>query len=588
MHAARSPLRAARLGVIVVAAFSFFINLLLFASPLFSLQVFDRVLTTRSSETLIFLAIIALTAIGVLALLDGLRSASLTRIARWLDEAVRARIFAASVRKTLEIGAPQATGFQDLQTLRTFIAGNQAIPLFDVPWVPMFIAVLFLIHPMIGVLAAVSAALLFGLSRLNEVIVARQLSGVSAAQMELNHTALLAVRHADTIQAMGMQRALTDRHLRQNERLQNRLGSAGDVWSIISASSKFIRIASQIGVMGLGAWLVIDGRMTSGGMIAGSILMGRALAPMEQAINSWRGFLAARDAYRRLCLLIDPDADDGTLIALPAPDGDLSIEAMSYAPREAERPILEKIGLEIEAGTLVALIGPSGAGKTTLCRLVAGAIRPTSGHVRLDGQEIWRWDRDQIGLHVGYAAQSVELFSASVKENIARLGQSEDAAVVRAARLAGCDDMIRRLPESYETRIGDNGAYLSGGQRQRIGLARALYGDPGLIVLDEPDAHLDEVGVRTLAGALKELKSLGSTIIMVTHRPALTRIADKTAVIGAGRVKLFGPTREVLAELRNMGARARAEHAKANRSKRGASMVASLDPAAMEQAGGEP
>lgn len=543
-------LRQSRYGMAVVGIFSFFLNILVLVSPIYSMQLFDRVLPSRSQQTLVFLTLFSVFAITVLALLDALRVQALNRIARWWDETVRKDVFTASILTSLRSGTPVMHGLQDLHTLRTFIASSGPLPLFDAPWVPFFLLVLFLLHPWLGLLSLTTAIILLGLAVLNDVITRRALAGVSEAQMKLTSSASLALRNADTIQAMGMHDALEGRLLEQNSAIQRSIATSADRGAWVAAVSKFVRISVQIGIMGLGAWLTLGNQLTAGGMIAASIILGRALAPIEQSIGLWRNFISARESYNRITALIAVADDEEEVMSLSPPAGRISVEQLSYAVPNTNKLIVKGIQFELEPGTALAIIGPSAAGKSTLCRLLAGSLRPSSGHVRLDGADLYRWSRADVGRHVGYLPQSVELFAASVKDNICRLGVPDDAAVEIAAVFAGCNEMIRRLPNGYETNIGDAGAYLSGGQRQRIGLARAVYGSPRLIVLDEPDSNLDDEGVSALVNAIGTLRSQGTSIIVVTHRPALVRACNKMMLIANGKLEAFGDTVDVQKELR--------------------------------------
>jgi PrtD family type I secretion system ABC transporter len=536
-------------GLLLVVAFSFFLNVLVLASPIYSMQVFDRVLPSRSQYTLLFLSIFTVIAIVVLATLDILRAQALARIARWWDERTREPVLRASVLVTLRGAGPATHGPQDVGTVRGFIASSAPTPLFDAPWTPVFLAVLVVLNPMIGLLTGGTALLLLALAVANDVMTRRAMRGVSEAQSQLANFASVAIRHADAIQAMGMQAALGRRYGERNALIQDANQRAADIAAILSGISKFLRIGVQVAIMGLGAWLVLQNRLTAGGMIASTIILGRALAPVEQAIGAWRNLVAAKEAYRRTRQLLEvADAQDH-VIALPSPAGHLGVEQLVYAAPNSEKPIVRGVSFALAAGSALSVIGPSAAGKSTLCRLLAGSLKPTAGHVRLDRADLYRWDRADIGRYVGYLPQGVELFTGTVKENIARLGHIDDTAVIDAAVLAGCHEMILQLPQGYETNIGEAGTYLSGGQRQRLGLARALYGNPKLIVLDEPDAHLDDVGVHALVEAITKLRARGATVVLVTHRRELIRPTDYLLVLSAGKADLFGRTEEVVREL---------------------------------------
>ncbi len=546
MKAAR---KQAIYGIAVVGFFSVFLNLLVLASPIFSMQLFDRVLPSRSLTTLAYFTLFTLFAIGAMSYLDSLRSRALARIARWYDESTREAVLAASIQETLRNGAPNGQGIADLQTLRTFISSSGPIPLFDAPWVPLYFSVLMILHPLIGLVSLCAGGALLLLALINDIVTRKAMRGVAEKQNRLSGAAALAIRHADTVQAMGMQQALQTSYLSENRDVQQALQKATERGAAISGFSKFVRVGVQSGIMALGAWLVIDNKLTSGGMIAASIIMGRALAPIEQAIGAWRNLFSAREAYARLLPLVTQARLEERTTSLPPPKGDLSVEGLTFVPPNMTKPVVHNVSFALDPGLAMSIIGPSGGGKSTLCRLLIGSLKPSAGHVRLDGADLYRWNRNEIGSHVGYLPQAVELFSGTVAQNIARLGEVDDQAVVRAADLAGCHDMILRLPKGYETSIGDAGAYLSGGQRQRIGLARAIYGDPRLIILDEPDSHLDDIGLGALIGAINDLKKKGSTVIIVTHRQALIRPTDRMLVLAAGKLELFGDTQQVRREL---------------------------------------
>ena len=547
--AAGAVLKQVWYGVAVVAVFSFFMNILVLVSPIFSMQLFDRVLPSRSNTTLVYLTLFCMFAVLVMSLLDAIRVQALNRIARWFDEAVRQDVFTASILTSLRSGSPVMYGLQDLQTIRSFIASSAPIPLFDAPWVPFFLIVLTLLHPLIGALAIVTALVLLGFAFINDRTVRRSMAGVSEAQMKLTSSASLALRNADVIQAMGMHGALEAKFLGQNSAIQESLSRAANRGAWISAASKFVRVGVQIGVMALGAWLVLSNQLTSGGMIAASIVLGRALAPIEQAIGLWRNFISARESFSRIKRLLMVVSEEEEVMALSAPQGHLSVEQLSFAVPNTTNLVLKGVSFDLEPGTALAVIGPSAAGKSTLCRLLAGSLKPSSGHVRLDGADLYRWNRADIGKFVGYLPQSVELFAASVKDNICRLGVPDDAAIERAAILAGCDQMIRQLPQGYETNVGDAGVYLSGGQRQRIGLARAVYEAPRLIILDEPDSNLDDLGTDALVKAIAALRAQGTSIVLVTHRPALIRPCNKMMLVANGKVEVFGDTEDVQRKL---------------------------------------
>jgi PrtD family type I secretion system ABC transporter len=532
----------------IVFLFSIVANLLLLAFPLYMLQVYDRVLTTSHTETLLMLTLVVGGALLLMGAIDGLRTALTLRIGGWLVKRLGPTFMRSNVQAQLAGRGVGATSISDLTTLRNFIA-TQGLTFFcDAPWVPVFVTVIWLVHPMLGMLALTSAVILFILSVMNERATRAPLHSAAAANFAARRDADAMVRNAEVVSAMGMLPALVGRWERVHDGVLAQLQQAGERSGYLVGLTKFVRMFAQVGVLGLGALLVIRGEFTPGAMIACSILLGRALAPVEMAMGAWKNFTETRIAYRRLRdqLAAFPPALPRT--RLPEPTGALKVDGLHYEINN--RKILDGIKFELEPGDALAVIGPSGAGKSTLCRFLVGIDSPTSGEVRLDDSSIAHWDRSQLGRHLGFLPQSVELFSGTVRENIGRMSVCDDADVVDAARLAHAHRMIQQLPQGYDTTIGDGGVGLSGGQRQRIGLARAVFGDPKLIVLDEPNANLDQAGESALAAAISELKARAATIVMVGHRPSTLAEATKILLIKDGRVQLFGPRDEVLGKLR--------------------------------------
>ena len=542
-------MREGRAAFVVVGVFSFFLNLLMLVVPLYMMQVFDRVLSSGSTETLLLLTVMALGGLFVLGALDAVRTQVMTRVGAWVDRRVSGRLMDASIAARLN-GAPIGSqGLRDLQQYRGFLNGQGIFPLFDSPWVPIFVAVIWIIHPWLGILALCAAIVLFLLALLNEVATRRVLGDAGKTQVAALRQATAAIDNAEVVQAMGMGGGLAQRFGQLNDKVLEMQRRAGDRGALIVGLSKFMRLGVQVGILGLGAYLVLEGALTAGGMIAGSILLGRALAPVEQAIGAWRGFVAARDARARLAELLHaaPPPRDG--VRLPAPMGRLEIQQATFVPPGGTAPVLRQVSASVAPGQVLGVIGPSASGKSTLCRLIVGIWPPTSGSVRLDGADVHAWGREAFGRHVGYLPQSVELFAGSVADNIARMGPVNDEAVILAAERAGVHDMVLRLPGGYEAQIGEGGAVLSGGQRQRIGLARALYGNPRLIVLDEPNANLDSEGEAALMQTVAGLKADGCTVVMVAHRPSILAQADTVIMLRDGRVELSGSRDEVLRQV---------------------------------------
>jgi PrtD family type I secretion system ABC transporter len=541
-------LREARRGLLVVAALSLFLNLLALTSPLYMFQLFDRVLASGRIETLVALTLIAAFALLCLGALEVIRSHTLARISSWLDRVLARAVLKASVQETLAGRAIGGQGMSDLAQLRGFINSPAVFPIFDAPWTPVFVAVIWLVHPWLGMLALISAALLFGLALANELVTRAPLAGASQAWLTAQRRYETALRNAEVVQAMGMLPALLSRWQADHERVLDGQARASDRTGWIFGTTKFVRLFVQIAILGLGAYLVLEGALTSGGMIACSILLGRALAPVEQAIGAWKSFVAARASHDRLRRLLQRHPSQAAAIQLPDPEGQISVDQLNFRAPDG-RPILKGISFKLAAGEVLAVVGPSASGKSTLCRLLTGVWPPAAGHVRLDGAEVHLWGREDFGRHVGYLPQDVELFAGSVRDNIARMSDAPDDAVIAAAQFAGVHDMILHLPEGYATEVGPQGAILSGGQRQCIGLARAMFGMPRVVVLDEPSASLDQVGESAVLDAIGRLKARGSTVVLVVHRPRLLTHVDKVLVLSEGASVMFGPRDRVLARI---------------------------------------
>lgn len=543
----KEALDACRGGFVAIAIFSMCINLLMLTAPLYMLQLFDRVLASRSGDTLVLLTIIAATAILTLALLDAVRGQAMVRIGSWLDRRVSGEVLSASIAATLDKGAdPSIQGLRDLQTFRTFLTGPAVFPIMDAPWTPMFLAVIFMLHPILGFLSLGGAVILFSLALANELTTRKLLLLSGGASIRALHQAEAAVRNADVIEAMGMMPSLIRRWHQRNTESIKLQALASQRSGSITAASKFIRLVLQIGILGVGAWLAIQQELSPGSMIAASIIMGRALAPVEQAIGSWRSAIAARNAYHRVRQQLAEAVPRGQGMPLPPPTGALAVEGLSYIHPGSENPVLRNVEFALQPGEVMGLIGPSAAGKTTLARLMVGNLRPRAGHVRLDGAEISAWDPEDRGQYIGYLPQDVELFAGTVRENIARMSEGSPESVVAAARLADVHEIVLGLQGGYDAEIGQGGMVLSGGQRQRLALARAVYGNPKFVVLDEPNANLDHVGEEALVRTIDTLKESGVTLVVIAHRPSVLRHVDKILVLRDGQVQMFGPRDEVM------------------------------------------
>jgi len=531
-------------------AFSLAINILTLASPLYMMQVFDRVLTSRSIDTLVMLTLIVMLAIGVLTLIETIRTQMLSRIGHWLDDRLGPVVFSGALKAALRCeAAPAAQGLRDLSTLRGFLTGPGVAPLLDAPWAPIFIIALFALHPVFGLIGLCSAILLFTLALINEFATKRPLREANLGQSRTQQRAEAALRNAEVIRAMGMRDGVIRLWRSDIADTMASAESAGVRGAAIMAASKFSRLFVQTLILGAGAWLVIEHEASPGAMFASMFLLGRALAPVENAIGTWKSLVSARLARRRLGELVELVPDMAPGMELPRPQGELSVERLVFVPPGGDEPTLRGVSFDLAPGEVLGVIGPSAAGKSTLARLIAGTWQPTAGKVRLDGADISVWHDSAGSHHIGYLPQDIELFSGSVRANIARLGHAGPAAVIEAARMVGLHESIMRLPRGYDSEIGDSGLKLSGGQRQRIGLARAIFGRPRLVVLDEPNASLDHEGEEALHRAIVALKQCGTTIVMVAHRPSVLGLADKLLVLRQGMVEAYGSRADIIAKL---------------------------------------
>lgn len=534
-----------------IALFSGVSNLLMLVPPLYMMQVYDRVLTSRNDMTLFMLTLIALGFYLLGSLLEWVRGQVMIRMSCGMDERLGRRLFEAAFTRNLQQqDANPAQVLNDLATLRQFMTGQGLIALLDAPWLPLFVGVAFLFHPWFGLLATGGAVLLFGLGIWNELATragmaeANQLSLASARY--LNGT----LQNAEVIRALGMLPALRERWHDLQQRMIAAQAASSDRGGRINAMTRFVRIALQSLSLGLGALLVLDDQISAGMMIATSILLGRALAPVELAIGSWRQLGNARTSYQRLNTLLADFPPPPARLPLPPPRGQLSVEQLAVLPPGAPKTVLNGIHFRLEPGQALAIIGPSASGKSSLARVLVGIWPAARGAVRLDGAELDQWSSEALGPYLGYLPQNIELFDGTIAENIARFGEADPQRVIEAAQMAGIHEMILRFPKGYDSPVGPGGVNLSGGQKQRIGLARALYGEPKLVVLDEPNAHLDDSGEAALLQAVQRLKAAGSTVIMVSHRQSVLAVVDRLLVLRDGLQQVFGPTAEVLKALR--------------------------------------
>ncbi|MBF8221409.1 type I secretion system permease/ATPase [Halomonas sp. 328] len=544
----RQALGVCRGGFVSVGFFSLFINLLMLVPAIYMLQVYDRVLSTRSGETLLMLTLVVVFLFAVMGLLELVRSRMLVRIGNRLDALLNERLYRAMFRRSLlGKGSASAQPVDDLTTLRQFLAGNGLLAFFDAPWVPIYLAVLFLFHPWLGFFATGSGLLLLTLAVVAEKLTQPLLAGAQGEHIKSRELATANLRNAEVLHAMGMLPGIMGRWSRRHRHSLVEQSRANDRGEALGGASRVLRLLAQSLILGLGAWLVLRAEMTPGMMIAGAIIMSRALAPIDRLIATWKGVVAARGAYGRLDELLKTIPEEEESMSLPAPLGDVRVEGVTAAPPGELVPTLRGIQLAVRAGEHVGIVGPSAAGKSTLARVLLGIWPPLAGTVRLDGADITRWNREELGPHIGYLPQDIELFEGSIAENIARFGEVDTEAVVAAARKAGVHEMVLALPEGYDTLIGPGGAGLSGGQRQRIALARALYGNPVLVVLDEPNASLDDRGEHALRAAMVALKREGVTLFVISHRVSVLKGMDTLLVLREGQVQLSGPREEVMA-----------------------------------------
>jgi PrtD family type I secretion system ABC transporter len=535
--------------VLLAGAASLLLNLALLMPAIYMVQVFDRVFASRSVETLAMLTLATALALALGYCMDTLRARALAWAARTLDQRLSpAALATVLLRAAAPGGGPDGDALRDIGKLRTFLGGTGIQALFDAPWFPFYVLVIALMHPLLGLAAVVGALLLVALGVLTERMTQAGTERALRQSRVVTHHAEALTRNAEVIVGMGMTSAALAGWRARHDELSQAQAELGAASARLAALARMTRQALQVAMLALGAWLVLGTNASPGIMVAATILLGRALQPAEHLIGGWKGLVQARGAWRRLSQGQAVAAGTAGL-ALPAPAGRLELERVTFTPNPGRPALIKGIGLQLEAGESLGLIGPSASGKTTLVRLILGIWTPQTGAVRLDSADIARWDRDELGRYVGYLPQDVELFAGSVAQNISRLGPVDSARVVEAARLARAHDMILRLPDGYDTQIGDVGAVLSGGQRQRIALARALYGDPRLVVLDEPNASLDGEGEAALIEALAELKARSTTVVVVGHRRRLMSQLDKLAVLKDGALEAFGPTAAVLPRL---------------------------------------
>lgn len=549
----RQGIDASKSVLLTVAIFSFFVNFSILAVPFYMLQVFDRVLSSRSESTLFFLTLIVLFLLFMFAVLDITRSWVMVRISNKADKYLNPLVFNAVFERSVFIpGGGHAQALRDLEVLRNFLAGKALMSFLDAPWVPLFLMIIFLFHPLMGAIALIGAIVLFVLAITNEIMSRNAYMEISNSSIETNEFAEASLRNSEVIKAMGMLGNIRKRWQKRHEALQIAQTKSNEHSTVIMSIARFVRLTLQILMMGTGAYFVLQQHFTPGIMIAASILMGRALSPLEQAVGQLRSLGMARAAYNRLQKLLVTISQKAEGMQLPVPSGEVTIEQVVIAPPGLLEPILRGVNAKLEPGDSLGIFGPSGAGKSSLARVLVGIWPTRYGSVRFDDVDVYSWNSEQLGPHIGYLPQDVELFSGTVGENISRF--REDATpelIIQAAETAGVHEMILHLQDGYDTLIGEGGGNLAGGQRQRIGLARAVYGHPPVIVLDEPNSNLDAEGEQALINMMQKLKLAGTTLIVIAHRPNILGQMNKVMFLRNGVVEAYGPRQQVLPGFRD-------------------------------------
>lgn len=543
-------IKASKKAFYFTAFVSLFINLLMLVPSLYMLQLYDRVLASRSEETLLMLTLIVIVMFGVMGTLEFIRSRILIRVGNSIDAKMSTRLFNSMFAlANKNPGKATSQPLSDLTQIRQFLTGIPLFAFFDAPWIPIYIGIMFLFHPWLGYFAIFAALVALSLTLVNEKRTKQKLEESNKYFQQSQGFIQTSLRNSEIIEAMGMHENVRKRWYARYVSFLNEQSCASDEAGLWSNLSKTIRMLMQSLVLGLGGYLAIIGEMSPGMMIAGSILMGRALAPVDLMTNTWKQFSGARMAYHRLNKMLEQFPEKEKPTPLPQIKGFIDLESIVVIPPEAKTPAIKGVSLSIQAGETVGVIGPSAAGKSSLARAILGVWPLYTGKVRIDRADIGHYDRAVLGKQIGYLPQDIELFDGTITENIARYEEAKPEMVIEAAMVAGVHEMILQLPQGYDTPIGPGGIALSGGQRQRIGLARAIYDYPKIVVLDEPNSNLDEAGERALVQAISSLKKRGTTVILITHRPSSLGSADKILFLRDGQIQMFGPRDEVIAAL---------------------------------------
>ena len=538
------------------AIFSMVINILQLVPTIYMLQLYDRVVPTGNRTTLVMLTLIMLVLFLTLGALEWVRSQILVRVSSRLETLLNERLFQVSYKQSLYSGGQRASSqaLDDLTSLRQFLTGNGLFAFFDVPWIPVYIGVMFIFHPSYGWAAIGTAIVLIIVAIIQEKSTAKMIGEANTMANIGRGLVNKNLRNAEVIESMGMLQHIQKRWVESTRQVLVLQATASSRAGLVSGLSKVIRMSSQSLILALGAYLVIENEITGGLMIAGSVLLGRALAPIDMMIGTWKGFVGARGQYYRLNEMLRQIPAETEKMTLPAPEGCFQLEAAVVVPPGAKVAVLKGLTLTIGKGDVVGVIGPSGSGKSTFARALLGIWPAASGSIRLDGADVFTWNRHELGPYIGYLPQDIELFEGTISENIARFGDINPEQVVDAAKMADVHDLILRLPEGYDTRIGASGGNLSGGQRQRIGLARALYGNPVIVVLDEPNSNLDEQGELALGNTINRLKQENVTVVIITHRNNVLAFVDKLLILNDGLLTVYGPKDQVIAHLQKQQA----------------------------------
>ncbi|TFY94572.1 type I secretion system permease/ATPase [Pseudomonas nabeulensis] len=547
----QAALKACKSSFISVGIFSMFVNALMLVPTFYMLQVYGRVITSGSLTTLLMLTLIMTVLMVTMGALELVRSRIMVRVSTKLDILLSRNLYRASFKRALESGGMDASAqaMNDLTGLRQFMTGTGLFAFFDAPWLPIYIAVMFMFHPWFGWMAIGCAIILTVLAVVNERLTGKPLAAANKENIAASLYTSKNLRNAEVIESMGMLDTLINRWAQRQKKVLILQSVASDKGGAMTNVSKTFRMLVQSLILGLGAFLAIEHELNPGLVIAGSVLLGRALAPLDQIIGSWKGFIGARAQYARLSEVLAKQQSEPERMALPAPLGNILVDNLFITAPGGKTPIIKGMSFSVPAGQVVGIVGPSASGKSTLARALMGIWQPQHGVVRLDGADIANWDKSQLGPYVGYLPQDIELFEGSISENIARFSEIDPEEVIKAARIAGVHEMILLQPDGYDTVIGSDGVNLSGGQRQRVGLARALYGSPRLIILDEPNSNLDETGEQALAQAITQMKATGSTVFVITHRTNILSQVDRLMVMSGGGISLYGPRDQVMVEI---------------------------------------